>query len=66
MNTQKRNRSERAFTKGYSNGVNGKSKELCPHSNDGDNRVAWMAGWREGRSNNWDGLTGVSGIHLHN
>ena len=26
-------------------------------------REFWMSGWREGRGDQWSGMTGVSGIH---
>jgi len=26
-------------------------------------RQEWLNGWREGRTDNWEGMTGVSGIH---
>ncbi|HSH57351.1 MAG TPA: ribosome modulation factor, partial [Halomonas sp.] len=26
-------------------------------------REYWMSGWREGRGDQWDGMTGISGIH---
>ena len=30
---------------------------------DEEHRQNWLSGWREGRSDQWDGLTGVSGVH---
>lgn len=62
MKRQKRDLSERAFQKGYRAGVSGKHKDTCPHET-GDIRQQWLTGWREGKTDNWDGLTGVSGIH---
>ncbi|MCX2981686.1 ribosome modulation factor [Halieaceae bacterium IMCC14734] len=62
MRRQKRDMSDRAFQRGYQAGVSGRSNETCPHSND-DQRLCWLSGWREGRSDQWDGLTGVSGVH---
>jgi ribosome modulation factor len=62
MRRQKRDMSERAFSKGYRAGSSGRHKETCPHEN-GDTRQQWLTGWREGRTDQWDGLTGVSGIH---
>ncbi|MEG0243514.1 MAG: ribosome modulation factor, partial [Pseudomonas sp.] len=29
-------------------------------------RQAWINGWREGRGDNWDGMTGTAGIHRLN
>ena len=60
MKKQKRDMHERAFARGYRAGVERRSKDLAPL---GANREDWLAGWRTGRSDNWDGYTGVSGIH---
>ncbi len=61
MKTQKRDTSVRAFKKGYQAGIHGKTKDACPlHQEPG--RQQWLSGWREGRQDNWDGLTGVSGV----
>lgn len=65
MRRQKRDLSERSFQRGYQAGLVGKNKDSCPHDK-GDNRDNWMSGWREGRSDKWDGYTGVSGIHKLN
>ncbi|MBU2712886.1 MULTISPECIES: ribosome modulation factor [Zooshikella] len=62
MKRQKRSREERAFQKGYQSGITGKPKESCPHDQL-HQRQAWLTGWREGRTDSWDGYTGVSGIH---
>ncbi len=62
MRRQKRDLSERAFQRGYQAGSGGRNKEACPHEA-GDNRQQWLSGWREGRTDQWDGYTGVSGIH---
>jgi len=66
MRRQKRDLSERAFQKGYQAGVTGKHKENCPHDDNAEIRQQWLTGWREGRTDNWDGFTGVSGIHKMN
>lgn len=60
MKKQKRDLQQRAFSRGYRAGVERRSKDLAPV---GPIHDSWMAGWREGRSDNWDGMTGVSGIH---
>lgn len=65
MRRQKRDLSERAFNKGYQAGVSGRHKELCPHEQ-GAIRQHWLTGWREGRTDQWDGYTGVSGLHKVN
>lgn len=62
MKRQKRDMSARAFKRGYQAGVSGKSKDTCPVGHP-ELRQEWLNGWREGRTDNWDGLTGVSGIH---
>lgn len=52
----------RAFDRGYQAGLAGRSLEICPHEG-GDHRYNWVSGWRQGRADQWDGLTGVSGVH---
>jgi len=46
MKRQKRDRIERAFTKGYNAGITGRSKEICPYQGP-DARGSWLGGWRE-------------------
>ncbi len=60
MKKQKRDMQERAYARGYKAGIERRSKDLAPTDS---NREHWMAGWRSGRSDHWDGYTGVSGIH---
>ena len=60
MRRQKRDMDRRDFQKGYLAGVQGRSKDLCP---EGNAHHSWMSGWREGRSDHWDGYAGVAGIH---
>lgn len=62
MRRQKRDLSERAYQKGYLAGVNGKNKEHCPHEQE-TIKQHWLTGWRQGRTDQWDGYTGVSGLH---
>lgn len=62
MRRLKRDPVERAFQRGYKYGIQGKSRDLCPFSQ-ADARQAWLSGWREGRSDNWDGLVGTAGLH---
>lgn len=61
MRRQKRDKSDRAFTRGYQVGVHGKSKELCPY-HALEVRQAWLSGWRTGRGDNWDGFVGTAGV----
>jgi len=62
MRRQKRDMNSRAFDKGYQAGISGRSSDICPHA-DEEHRQNWLMGWREGRTDQWDGLTGVSGVH---
>jgi len=62
MKRQKRDMCTRAFDRGYHAGLGGRSIDTCPH-NDERQRQSWVCGWREGRSDQWDGLTGISGVH---
>ena len=64
MKTQKRDKSERAYTKGYQVGSLGRSQDLCPHETEAP-RQAWMAGWRQGRIDQWEGFTGVESVTSH-
>ncbi len=63
MRRQKRDRTERAFARGYQAGIDGRSREICPFET-GDVRERWLLGWHEGRTDQWSGFTGVSGIHI--
>ena len=65
MRRLKRDPLERAFLRGYQYGISGKSRELCPFTLPSV-RQAWLNGWREGRGDNWDGMTGTAGIHRLN
>lgn len=62
MRRQKRDMNTRAFERGYQAGVSGRSSESCPHASE-QQRVNWITGWREGREDQQDGLTGISGVH---
>lgn len=60
MKKQKRNLQSRAYIRGYRAGMAGRSKglsNLCQERS----RPEWLAGWREGREDMWDGLTPVTG-----
>ncbi len=60
MKTQKRNLHERAYQRGYRAGLEGRHIDICPHTQDAM-RNQWLAGWREGRLDNWGGLNAMSG-----
>jgi ribosome modulation factor len=62
MKSQKRDRTQRVYTRGYQAGIKGQSREKCPALQD-DLRTNWMSGWREGREDMWSGMRGVSAIH---
>ena len=48
MKRQKRDRLERAQSKGYQAAINGRSSETCPYQAM-DVRSQWLGGWRDGR-----------------
>jgi ribosome modulation factor len=55
MKRVKREKSSRAFSKGYHHGVQGHSRSYCPY-NDEESRLNWISGWRQGRSDLWSGF----------
>lgn len=63
MKRHKRERSELLFSRGFNAGIAGRSQDTCPYQ-DINLRQHWMAGWREGRSNEREGLQGVAALHL--
>ncbi|MFC3607079.1 ribosome modulation factor [Stutzerimonas tarimensis] len=65
MRRLKRDPMERAFQRGYQHGIYGKSRDLCPFTQAGT-RQAWINGWREGRTDHWDGMIGTAGVHRLN
>ncbi|MFT8210215.1 MAG: ribosome modulation factor [Symbiopectobacterium sp.] len=46
MKRQKRDRLERAQSRGYQAGLSGKSKEFCPYQSI-NARSEWLGGWRQ-------------------
>ncbi len=62
MKRVKRDKSNRAYTRGYHAGLQGKSRDGCPYT-DLSTRQFWLTGWRDGRSDNWAGFNGVSALH---
>lgn len=61
MKRQKRDQTERAFIKGYTAGIDGRSKSVCPHET-GHNRQQWLNGWRESRMDQWDGYNRLAQV----
>ncbi len=55
MKRQKRDRLERAHSKGYQAGIGGKTREDCPY-NALKAKEEWLGGWREARSDVGSGL----------
>ncbi|MET1255591.1 ribosome modulation factor [Aliikangiella maris] len=49
MKRQKRDRFERAHSKGYYAAINGKSSEECPFTSL-EAREHWLGGWREAKT----------------
>ncbi|GAB6262021.1 ribosome modulation factor [Photobacterium sp. R1] len=48
MKRQKRDRMERAQSRGYQAGLNGRSSDSCPYQTM-DARMNWLGGWRDAR-----------------
>ena len=65
MKRQKRDQTERAFTKGYQAGIEGRSRSLCPHET-GLTRQQWLSGWRESRIDQWDGYNRLAQVQKIN
>lgn len=55
MKRQKRDRLDRAFTRGYQAGVAGRSKEMCPYQS-AESKSEWLGGWREANADRQQGL----------
>ena len=49
MKRAKRDKTTRAYSRGFLAGQLGRSKEVCPHS-EVPSRHSWLSGWRDGRS----------------
>ncbi|MDO6705331.1 ribosome modulation factor [Photobacterium sp. 1_MG-2023] len=48
MKRQKRDRMERAQSRGYQAGLSGRSSDACPYQTV-DARMNWLGGWRDAR-----------------
>lgn len=55
MKRQKRDRQNRAHTRGYQAGISGRSKEHCPYQS-ATIRSQWLGGWREAIEDKVQGL----------
>lgn len=64
MKRQKRDHIERAYHKGYQAGIEGRSRSNCPHET-GRARQLWISGWREARTDQWDGFNRMAQIQKH-
>jgi ribosome modulation factor len=62
MKKLKRDLHHRAYIRGYRAGMAGRSKGLSEGCSE-NARPDWLAGWREGREDKWNGLTSVEGTH---
>lgn len=62
MKKQKRDGEVRAFNHGYQAAVSGKSLDHCPHESE-PKRYQWVTGWREGRQDQWSGVSATSILH---
>lgn len=62
MKKQKRDLHQRAYVRGYRAGMAGRSKGLSEQCHS-TARPDWLAGWREGREDMWNGLTPVDGTY---
>lgn len=55
MKRQKRDRQNRAHTRGYQAGISGRSKEQCPYQS-ATIKSQWLGGWREAIEDKQQGL----------
>ncbi|REG86480.1 ribosome modulation factor [Marinomonas pollencensis] len=62
MKKQKRDLRQRAYLRGYRAGMAGRSKGLSVQYQESA-RPDWLAGWREGREDMWNGFSPVEGTH---
>lgn len=62
MKRHKRDRTSRAWQRGYQAGLVGRSRELCPHGQL-TARSSWLDGWHEGHRDLEDGTIPLSGLH---
>jgi ribosome modulation factor len=55
MKRQKRDRQDRAHSRGYQAGIAGRSKEICPYQSL-EVKSEWLGGWREAIEDRQQGL----------
>ncbi len=53
MKRQKRDRGERAYSRGYQAALQGRSRECCPFVSEELMRQTWLHGWRAGKDMAW-------------
>jgi ribosome modulation factor len=58
----KRDRTTRAYSRGYQAGLFGRSREQCPHQALAA-RESWLEGWVAGHRDHSDGTLAASGLH---
>ncbi len=55
MKRQKRDKQERAYSRGYQAGISGRAKENCPYQSI-EIKSEWLGGWREAVTDKQQGL----------
>ena len=58
----KRDRTTRAWQRGYQAGLIGRSQDTCPHQEMGT-RTSWIDGWTQGHQDQADGSMAIGGLH---
>lgn len=58
----KRDRTTRAWQRGYQAGLIGRSQDMCPHQEIGT-RTSWIDGWTQGHQDHADGSMAIGGMH---
>ncbi len=53
MKRRKRDRNERAYSRGYLAALQGRSRESCPFQIEELLRQTWLNGWRAGKEVSW-------------
>lgn len=55
MKRHKRDNTNKIYIHGFDVGRKGKTCEVCPYTSNVHSRAAWLAGWREGRTQYFHG-----------